>query len=160
MRISAIRVLAFGAALGLGLGCGKSNDAPAGVGGSGQAGEATGGDGEVAAGAGSTNGGSSGSAGSAVSGGAGAGSSAGGASAGASGGTAGGGSELLDCDPKKILCKSVAPECVFGQVPMVEGSCYGPCVKVERCACSTAAQCPEPEQYTCWSKQHCGPYVK
>jgi hypothetical protein len=64
------------------------------------------------------------------------------------------------CDPAKILCKRVAPECPQGQVPSVSGSCYGPCVPVESCACSKEAECPDHDQYTCHlSAGHCGPYV-
>lgn len=69
------------------------------------------------------------------------------------------GSELANCDPAKVLCKRTPPECAFGSVPEVIEGCYGECIQVDRCACSTAAQCPRPEQYTCWSKTHCGPFV-
>jgi hypothetical protein len=62
----------------------------------------------------------------------------------------------------KILCKRLAPTCAAGEVPSVNdaGNCYGDCVKIDRCACSTAAQCPDQNQYTCWAKQHCGPFVQ
>ncbi len=76
------------------------------------------------------------------------------------GNEAGSGSALVDCDPKNILCERVAPDCSAGEVPSVAGSCYGDCVKVERCACNAAEQCPQPDQYTCWAKQHCGPFVQ
>jgi hypothetical protein len=76
------------------------------------------------------------------------------------GNAAGAGSALIGCDPKQILCKRLAPECTAGEVPSVEGSCYGDCVKVERCGCTAATDCPQPEQYTCWAKQHCGPFVE
>jgi hypothetical protein len=79
------------------------------------------------------------------------------AGAGSEGGSASG---LVDCDPKKIVCKRAAPECDAGEVPRVEGSCYGDCVKVEQCACGSADQCPQPNEYTCWAKQHCGPFVE
>jgi hypothetical protein len=66
----------------------------------------------------------------------------------------------ISCDPAKILCKRVAPECPQGQVPSVSGSCYGPCVPVESCACSNEIQCPDHDHYTChMSAGHCGPYV-
>ena len=82
-----------------------------------------------------------------------------GGGAGNEGGTTG---DLVDCDPLKITCKRAAPECPAGQVPSVDdvGNCYGDCVKIDRCACSTAQQCPDNNQYTCWAKQHCGPYVQ
>ncbi|WP_437618646.1 hypothetical protein [Sorangium sp. So ce1151] len=86
----------------------------------------------------------------------------GGSAAGAGGeasGSGGAGDELVDCDPRKITCKRAAPECGSMQAPSVEGTCYGPCVAIERCACDAAEACPMPDQYTCWRKQHCGPYV-
>jgi hypothetical protein len=66
---------------------------------------------------------------------------------------------LVDCDPQKVLCKRTPPTCAGFTVPEVVDGCYGECVKVERCACSSASQCPDPGQFTCWSKQHCGPFV-
>jgi hypothetical protein len=71
-----------------------------------------------------------------------------------------GGSAASDCDPRKILCKRVPPSCPDGQVPSVEGSCYGACVPIESCACSAPAACPSSNTYTChMSAQRCGPYV-
>jgi hypothetical protein len=65
-----------------------------------------------------------------------------------------------DCDPRKVLCKMATPNCPFGQVPSVLGSCYGPCVPVDSCVCSSPEQCPDSSQYTCHiSAGHCGPYV-
>ena len=95
---------------------------------------------------GSTSGGSTGDAGSTSNAGAG---STGGATAG-----------LVECDPAKVLCKRAAPACATGEVPSVLGNCYGDCVKIESCACSAPEQCPQPNQYTCWSKQHCGYFVR
>jgi hypothetical protein len=64
------------------------------------------------------------------------------------------------CDPAKILCKRAVPECPQGQVPSVEGSCYGPCIPVESCGCSKESECPDHDHYTChMSAKHCGPYV-
>ena len=64
------------------------------------------------------------------------------------------------CDPAQILCKRVAPMCPQGQVPSVSGSCYGPCVPVESCACSKESECPNHDSYTCHlSAGRCGPYV-
>jgi hypothetical protein len=66
----------------------------------------------------------------------------------------------IDCDPRKILCKRVAPECPEGQVPSVLGSCYGDCVPLESCPCSGPEQCPNPDTGTChMSAGHCGPFV-
>jgi hypothetical protein len=76
------------------------------------------------------------------------------------GGSAGGEpSGLVDCDLRKVLCRIVTPTCSAGQVPSVNGTCYGPCVKIESCACSSAAECPNNDEYTCWGGKHCGPYV-
>lgn len=79
---------------------------------------------------------------------------------GTSGAEAGGAAGLVDCDARKIVCKRAAPQCGTSEVPSVEGNCYGECVKIDRCACTDAEQCPESNQYTCWSKTHCGPFVR
>lgn len=66
----------------------------------------------------------------------------------------------ISCDLRVILCKRAEPACNQGEVPSVEGTCYGPCVPVEQCSCDEAADCPRPETYTChMSAKHCGPYV-
>jgi hypothetical protein len=66
----------------------------------------------------------------------------------------------LSCDHRKVLCKSLPQACPDGQVRAVEGTCYGDCVDVERCACSERDACPNPDSYTChMSAGHCGPYV-
>lgn len=149
--------------LALALGCGKSEpdssspaaagqtaagrDGTAGVGASGMGGQS----------AGSPSGGKPSGAGAGTSGG----SDSGGGLTGDGGeGASGGGGLLVSCDPKKVSCKRAAPQCAPGEVPSVVGNCYGECVKIERCACSDAEQCPEPNQYTCWARQHCGPFVR
>jgi hypothetical protein len=86
--------------------------------------------------------------------------SGGSASGGSAAGGAAGNTGLVDCDPRKVLCRVLTPECPANEVPSVNGSCYGPCVKVDQCRCSVADECPQPDEYTCWAKQHCGPYVK
>jgi hypothetical protein len=143
MRAPAIGFLVGSTLLCLAAACGKSTDETGAAGGAGtlSAGSGIGGSaaGNSTAVAGST--------------------STGGTSGGSSAGSAGGNSALLECDPSKVLCKRTAPQCVFGEVPEVVAGCYGECVKVDRCACSTAAECPQPDQYTCWSKSHCGPFV-
>jgi hypothetical protein len=74
--------------------------------------------------------------------------------------SAGGTSGLVDCDPRKVVCRRVAPVCDPGEVPSVQGTCYGACVGVEQCACDEAADCPAPDEYTCHrSARHCGPFV-
>jgi hypothetical protein len=68
---------------------------------------------------------------------------------------------MVDCDPQKILCRVATPECPQGEVPSVKGSCYGDCVKVDRCSCTTAAQCPQPDQFTCLKgPMHCSYFLK
>jgi hypothetical protein len=123
-------------------------------------------DGGEGGGSGSTSrGGSGGSSGSAKGGG-GSGAAAGTAGDGAAGdgaagdGAAGNSTQLVDCDPGNVVCKSMAPTCDGMEVPSVAGTCWGPCVRIERCACASADECPEPEQYTCWSSEHCGPFVR
>jgi hypothetical protein len=176
MRALGFGLVLLGTAVGLSVGCGSSTaDAPSGGGGAGtaaggsssSAGTATGKAGEDAK-AGATSAGSS-SGGSSPGGSAAGGVNAGGlgnggqpdAQAGASnqGGSPG---ALVDCDPSKIMCKRLAPACGAGEVPSLNdtGNCYGDCVKIELCACNTAAQCPDQNQYTCWAKQHCGPFVQ
>lgn len=89
-------------------------------------------------------------------------SAAGGASVTSAGGATGigGGAGDVSCDPRKILCKRVAPECGTMEVPSVDGSCYGPCVAISQCACSVAEECPDSNQYTCnKSAAHCTPYL-
>ena len=150
MRAPAIGSLVGGGLLCLAVACGKSAEAAGSAGGAGQ----LGGDSNLA---GSAAGALSGGASSAVAGS----TSVGGQSAGSgtSAGSAGASAGLLQCDPNQVLCKRTAPQCVFGEVPQVVDSCYGECVRVDRCACSTAAECPQPEQYTCWARSHCGPFV-
>lgn len=68
--------------------------------------------------------------------------------------------KMVSCDPTKILCRRAAPDCPEGQVPSVSGTCYGPCVPVDSCACTQASECPDHDKYTChMSAKHCGPYV-
>lgn len=82
-----------------------------------------------------------------------------GGSASTSGGSGGGASGLVDCDLRKVVCRIAVPECPQNQVPSVNGTCYGPCVPIDSCACTVAADCPYNEEYTCWRRTHCGPYV-
>jgi hypothetical protein len=175
MRALAFGLVSFGSLVGVAFGCGESD----GDGGAGAAaGSATAGSSPSGAGTSSTAGGGA-KAGSASGGSASAGASgsaAGGSAAGVDvGGSASGGQPdaqagasneggstavLVDCDPQKIMCKRLAPVCETGEVPSVAGSCYGDCVKIDQCACSSADQCPQPNEYTCWGKRHCGPFVE
>ena len=153
------------ASLALAAGCGNTSKEPAATGGAGQSSAGTSSHGgDSGAGGAGVVAGSSSVAGSNESGAA---SSSGSSSGGASGGGASGGNEmgeggapsLVDCDTRKVNCEIATPTCGTFQVPRVEGSCYGECVKIERCACSEAAECPDSNQFTCWKKTHCGPYV-
>ncbi|MDX2022541.1 MAG: hypothetical protein SF187_20055 [Deltaproteobacteria bacterium] len=65
----------------------------------------------------------------------------------------------ISCDPKKVLCKSLPPTCKANEVPSVHESCWGPCVRIEQCACKLASDCPMENMYTCHGKRACGPYV-
>jgi hypothetical protein len=66
----------------------------------------------------------------------------------------------VSCDTSKVICKIAEPKCPTDQVPSVVGTCYGPCVDIDACACTTAAQCPNSSKYTCHvGAKHCGPYV-
>ena len=118
--------------------------------------------GESSSGDGGSSGSPSGASGSGAGGGSGGEPSGGGNSAAGAGGGAGAGGEgdLVSCDHREVLCKSVEPTCPDMQVARVEAGCWGPCTKIELCACSSAAECPHEETYTCWSKEHCGPYVR
>jgi hypothetical protein len=66
----------------------------------------------------------------------------------------------VNCDQRDVLCKRATPKCAEGTVPSVVGTCYGDCVKIAECGCSDAAECPQPDQYTCHkSAQRCDYYV-
>lgn len=64
------------------------------------------------------------------------------------------------CDERKVTCKRARPMCPEGQVPAVDGSCWGDCVTIDQCVCTEADACPERDKYVChMSAGHCGPYV-
>lgn len=154
------------------VGCGGSGNEP---GSSGSAGEAAGTDAGGASSAGKGSGGSatagsSASAGDSSGGSTQAGSSnPGGTGQGAAGSPEPGGDggspssgdgKLVSCDPRGALCELLPGECPPMQVREVVGTCWGDCVKIERCACGAADDCPNDNEYTCWMGRHCGPYVK
>jgi hypothetical protein len=66
---------------------------------------------------------------------------------------------LVSCDPEQASCKMPPGACPTMQVREVIGTCWGDCVMIEQCACRSAAECPDSNQYTCWMGRHCGPYV-
>jgi hypothetical protein len=156
------------------LGCGESDDdgddgnggnAGSSAGQSVSGGGASAGKGGVSvggSGAGVPHGGATGNAGAGSNtGGNSAGTAAGGGEPGEAGAPAGGGATgLSECNPTEVTCKAFPPECPTNQVPSVDGTCWGECVKIEQCACTMADDCPNPNEYTCWMQQHCGPYVK
>lgn len=170
MRAGQLACLAPIAALLVAVGCGESEpggDAATGSQGSGAAA------GSGSAGkAGETSSGASASGGSSSGGSASGGTSAGGRPGGSGGQSLGGRDPsdggvdsgpiagLFDCDTRKIMCRRAAPVCDEMEVPRVEGSCYGECVKIDLCACSNADECPNADEYTCWAQAHCGPYVR
>jgi hypothetical protein len=150
-------------------GCGETDDGAVPGNDAGSAGQSVSGAGGVAS-AGKSGAGSAGSsagtesagASGRASGGAGTGTIPGGGSPGApadAGASGAGGSPRFDCDAKKVTCKIAVPACPDFEVPAVDGTCWGECVEIARCACSEASDCPDTNQYTCWSKRHCGPYV-
>lgn len=55
----------------------------------------------------------------------------------------------VDCSAQ-VDCKAAEPACPFGyaasrtHVPANGGLCFGPCVAVQHCVCTTNAQCPAP----------------
>jgi hypothetical protein len=46
------------------------------------------------------------------------------------------------CDPDLVVCASPRPRCLLGQVPSVVAGCWGPCVPIEECTCTTVDDCP------------------
>lgn len=67
----------------------------------------------------------------------------------------------VGCDRRPVVCKIALPTCPNpGEVPSVIGTCYGPCVPINACACGAPEDCPERNQYTChMSARRCGPFL-
>ena len=64
------------------------------------------------------------------------------------------------CDVTKVLCRIATPQCPADQVPSVSGTCYGPCVAIDQCACTSPTDCPMPNNYTCIkSAGHSSPFL-
>ncbi len=65
------------------------------------------------------------------------------------------------CDPSTIQCDGPTPICPDGEVPSVDGFCWtGQCVPIEQCECESAAQCPDPDRYTCrFDINRCTPFL-
>lgn len=69
----------------------------------------------------------------------------------------------LNCDPADITCLPILPPepCPQGQVRSVVNSCHGSCVPIDACACSSATECPNPDEFTCLnSAGHCSYYLR
>ncbi|NOY90124.1 MAG: hypothetical protein GXP55_02865 [Deltaproteobacteria bacterium] len=66
-----------------------------------------------------------------------------------------------NCNSSAVTCRRVEPVCPDGQAPEVQGSCWTDrCIPIDECACSTPAECPSRDVYTCYSTTgRCGPYL-
>lgn len=66
-----------------------------------------------------------------------------------------------DCDPKHVTCDLVEPACGAGQVAVVVGSCWGPCVDQIMCApvtCDPMGSPPQcPTGWGCLNAGTCAP---
>lgn len=66
----------------------------------------------------------------------------------------------VSCDRRNLLCRVADPVCPTDQVPEIISNCFGPCVPIDQCVCSSPADCPHAEMYTCHNyRQRCGPYL-
>jgi hypothetical protein len=65
------------------------------------------------------------------------------------------------CDPDLVRCDRLPPRCIGGQVPSVVAGCWGPCVPIEACTCTTFADCPDIRgvSETCYRRGVCGPLL-
>lgn len=81
----------------------------------------------------------------------------GGGGAGGGGVAGGGGSGAIECNPSTVSCDGPVPQCTPGEVPSVNGSCWGPCVPILSCA--TEANCDNCQggfcaQYQAWTTEY------
>ncbi|MDP3277685.1 MAG: hypothetical protein Q8Q09_21055 [Deltaproteobacteria bacterium] len=68
--------------------------------------------------------------------------------------------EQISCDHRRVSCESLPPVCEAGFVPSVRGLCWGPCVSIDSCVCTEAAECPDPGMYTCnRARMRCTPFL-
>lgn len=66
------------------------------------------------------------------------------------------------CDPETVVCDSIPPRCVSGQVPSVSAGCWtGDCVPIMECTCETFADCPDIRGVSeaCYTRGVCGPLL-
>jgi hypothetical protein len=59
----------------------------------------------------------------------------------------------VSCDARSVVCLALPPDCARGEVPSVEGACWGPCVPLEECRCDSDAACPVG---ACTARGRCG----
>lgn len=64
---------------------------------------------------------------------------------------------VISCDRRNALCPALPPDCPTGQVPSVEGGCWGECVDIGACTCETSEECADPLIYVCYRSGRCGP---
>jgi hypothetical protein len=74
---------------------------------------------------------------------------------GAMGGT--GGSGGVSCNPTGVVCATAPPNCDPGEVPSIDGPCWGPCVPILDCA--TEASCANCQgafcaEYVAWVTEY------
>ena len=69
---------------------------------------------------------------------------------------------MFDCDATKVMCKKATPNCPAGQVPLVEGECWGGCVPIQQCSniddcakCNLETQVCVTEVFKGGPKRHC-----
>lgn len=48
----------------------------------------------------------------------------------------------VSCDARRVACLALPPTCPPGEVPSVEGACWGPCVPLRECRCDSDGACP------------------
>jgi hypothetical protein len=59
----------------------------------------------------------------------------------------------VSCDARSVVCLVLPPTCAPGEVPSVEGRCWGRCVPLSACTCSADVECPVG---VCDPGGHCG----
>ena len=67
----------------------------------------------------------------------------------------------VSCDARRVLCDRIPPRCAMGEAPSVSGSCWGDCVPVGECTCTTTDECPmiRGVSEVCYSRGVCGPLL-
>jgi hypothetical protein len=68
-----------------------------------------------------------------------------------------GGSASVKCNPTGVVCATPPPGCDPGEVPSIEGACWGPCVPILSCATEdSCANCQGAfcAEYVAWKKEY------